>query len=411
MSHMNKSLSVSAFKCCKNKFSLSLKYKKGFIGILLSFCLIILTVLPENVMGATTDSALEVNAHSAILLDVASNKVIYEKNADEAVAPSGIFKTMSLLLFMEAMDRGELSMDTMITVSQSAAKLGGMSAFLDANAQYSTETLLKSVAMISANDACLALAEKLCGSEEVFVKRMNDRAKELGLTNTVFTNATGMNDTKQHSTARDLAIISQALIKYDKLLKLSKQYMESIKHNEGRVSELTNPNRLVRFYAGCDGLQTGSNNEAKYCICATALRENQRLVCVVLGANNNSDRNEAAGKLLDYGFANYTSVLLIRKNDVIKKNAVVKSGIQTTVPLVAKDQLALLLTKGAEKGITKEIELDENLIAPLEEGQKVGIIKFVKDGIIVAQTDIITQVAVERASIMDFVIRIINYWF
>ncbi|MHB1315224.1 MAG: D-alanyl-D-alanine carboxypeptidase family protein [Christensenellales bacterium] len=381
-----------------------------WFAILLS-CLMIFTILPQKVRAVTPETAFDVNADAAVLIDVGSGTVIYEKNGDQSVPSSGVFKTMSLLLIMEAMERGELAMDTMVTVSQHAAKQGGMSAFLETNEQCSAETLLKSVAMISANDACMALVEKISGSEEVFVARMNERAGELGLKNTVFMNATGAEDAGQHSTAKDLAVISKELVKYDKLLKSSKQYMETLKHGDGRISELTNPNRLVRFYPGCDGLQTGSNQKAKYCVSATALRDNQRYIAVVTGADNNAKRSEAASKLLDYGFANYTSVLLVRKNEIIKKAAPVKGGIKSAVTIVAKDQLALLLGKGSERGIMKEIEIEENLAAPLAQGQKVGVLRFVKDGVILAQTDIITEISVDKADIIDYILRILGFWF
>ena len=374
-------------------------------------CLCVFTLFPLNGICAPSQPALDIDAEAVVVLDAVTGTVVYEKNAEKEISSSGVFKTMSLLLFMEAVDRGELTMDTTVSISTNAAKQKGMSAFLEANGQYTVETLLKSVAMISANDACMALAEKITGSEETFVQKMNEKAETLGLTNTVFTNCTGLLDATQHTTAKDIAVISRELVAYSQLLKYSKIYMDTLKHSGSRVSELTNPNRLVRFYPGCDGLQTGSNLDAKYCMAATAQRDNQRFIAVVMGSTNSTNRSEAAKKLLDYGFANYTSVLLIRANENINKTVKIKDGVQSKVAVAAKDQVALLMEKGTEKGISKEIELEEELAAPVEIGQKVGVVRFIKDGEVLAQTDIVSVAAVEKAYLMDYFLKIIRLWF
>jgi len=273
--------------------------------------LISFLLLPAMLIGLFSFSAsaaetpdLAIDAQSAILIEASTGQVFYEKNADEALPPASVTKIMTLLLVMEAIDSGSIALSDMVSVSDYASSMGGSQVYLKAGETMSVEDLLKSVVIASANDAAVALAEFLMGSEEAFVKRMNERAKELGMENTNFENTNGLDDTAENHliSARDIATMSRELIKHEKILEYSSTWMDSIRNGE---FGLTNTNRLIRFYSGANGLKTGSTSKAKFCISASAKRDGMQLIAVIMGSPTRDIRNECAKKLLDYGFANY----------------------------------------------------------------------------------------------------------
>ena len=350
---------------------------------------------PDPVRAETLP--FEVNAKAAVLMDAASGQVIYEKNADELYDVAGMIKLMSALILSEAIESGTLSLTDTANVSSSAAGLGGMSAFLAAAQSYSVETLFKCMLMISANDATVALAEKLVGSSEAFVARMNERAKQMGLSS-VFTSPTGHRATGQGMSARDAAKIARELSKHSTALMYSAIYMDELIHADGRRTELVNPNRLVRFYSGCDGLATGSNSSG-YSGTFTAERNGTRYIAVVIGASNSENRSAIAQKLLDHAFANYESVVVIEKGKGVAKDVPIDGGRKKTVHGVAGETLSLLLKKGEAAGISKEVEVTEELTAPVEAGQKMGELIVKLNGVELARVPVVACETVEKATI------------
>ena len=305
---------------------------------------------------------------SCILTEASTGEVLYEYNPDEALPPASVTKIMTLLLVMEAVDDGRLGWDEMVQTSEYAASMGGSQVFLKPGEEMSVAEMVKCVVVSSANDAAVALAEKVAGSEENFVAKMNDRAKELGMTNTVFKNTNGLDDTVEgHVTsARDIAIMSRELItKHPKILEYSSIWMDTIRNG---AFGLTNTNRLIRFYRGANGLKTGSTSKAKFCISATAERDGMELIAVVMAAETRDSRNEAAKKLLDYGFANWELAKLgageLEKMPVL-------GGIESEVGLVAA-QTSAVVTKGSAAKIERVFELPEKISAPVGEGEEVG---------------------------------------
>ena len=273
---------------------------KKFCSLIIVFAiLLIFFIVP------VTAAEMQFDAKSVILVEASTGKVLYENNADEALPPASVTKVMTLLLVMEAIDDGKISLDDMVPVSNNAASMGGSQVYLEPGEQMSVDEMIKCVVVSSANDAAVALAEFVAGSEEIFVEKMNERAKELGMVNSTFENTNGLDDTVSNhlTSARDIAIMSRELIKHPKILEYSSIWMDTIRNG---AFTLTNTNRLIRFYNGANGLKTGSTSKAGFCISATALRDNMQLIAVVMGAPNRDTRNEIAKKLLDYGFANYT---------------------------------------------------------------------------------------------------------
>ena len=263
---------------------------------------LVIVITPVCAITPANSENFDVEAKSAVLMDFNTGTVLYEKNPDEPLPPASVTKIMTLLIIMEALDSGELSADEIVTVSEYAASMGGSQVFLEAGETMPINDFLKSIIIASANDCAVAMAEAVCGSEEVFVARMNQRAKELGMKNTHFENATGLDDdVSNHLTsARDIAIMSRELMKHDKIFEYTTTWMDSIRNG---AFGLTNTNRLIRFYKGATGLKTGSTGKAGFCISATAKRDGLHLIAVIMGSETRDIRNNAAKKLLDYGFS------------------------------------------------------------------------------------------------------------
>lgn len=318
---------------------------------------------------------LNLNCKSAILMEADTGRVLYEQNADEALPPASVTKVMTLLLVMEAIDEGKIKLEDMVSTSERAASMGGSQIFLKVGEQMTVEDMVKSVVIASANDAACALAEFVSGSEEAFVKAMNDRAAELGMKNTNFENTNGLDDTAQNhvTSARDIAIMSAELIKHETILKYSSIWMDTVRGGE---FGLTNTNRLVRFYRGCTGLKTGSTSKAGFCISATAKRDGMHLVCVIMGAETRDIRNAEAQKLLDYGFANY-GVYQHEPEELADLR--VKGGVYDNVP-IKYDAFSCVAEKSAVGKIQCKIELPDSVFAPLKKGDEVGKAIFILDG-------------------------------
>lgn len=311
---------------------------------------------------------------SAILMDAATGTVLYEQNANEPLPPASVTKIMTLLLVMEAVKEGRIALTDTVTTSARAASMGGSQVFLKEGETMSVEDMVKSVVIASANDCAVALAEYTAGSEEAFVARMNEKAAALGMANTHFENTNGLDDTaKNHVTsARDIAIMSRELIRYDTILQYSSTWMDSIR---GGAFGLTNTNRLVRFYPGCNGLKTGSTSRAGFCVSATAKRGDLSLICVIMGAENRDVRNRAAAKLLDMGFAGYSAYA-----NEGKELTLPTEGATIPTATVRYAAFGAVVAKGSAGRVAVRVELPEKLTAPLAAGEEVGTVVFTLDG-------------------------------
>ena len=305
---------------------------------------------------------------AAILVEPESGQVLFEQNADVPRPVASVTKVMTILLALEALAQGRVSLEDEFSVSQAAAGMGGSQVLLDVGEVQPFSVLLKSAIVGSANDASVAIAEALYGSESVFVERMNERARELGLTNTHFVNCTGLPAEGQQTTARDVAVMTMAMLPYPAYFDFSTVWLDEVDHGDGRITQRTNTNKPIRLYDGCDGGKTGSTNEAGYCISATARRGDMRLIAVVLGADTGSERFDIAAEMLDYGFAHYRLYPVAEKGTKVRGELPVTGGDSDGVPLVLDGDLTLLIQKGDEQGVQLVPDLPEAVEAPIAAG-------------------------------------------
>lgn len=312
---------------------------------------------------------------SAILTEASTGRVIFEKNADERRPVASVTKVMTILLTLEALDEGSVTEKDSVLVSEHAAGMGGSQAFLDANRSYPLGELLGSVIIASANDSAVALAEYLCGAEEAFVRRMNERAAQLGLANTHYVNCTGLPASDHYTTARDIARLSAQLDAHPRYYQYSTVWMKDFQHSGGRITQLTNTNRLIRFYPGCDGYKTGSTNEARYCISATAKKNGMRMIAVVLGSDASQTRFDEARSMLEYGFASVQLFTPISEGDSLDMTVPVRLGGRDGVSVVSGGTGTLLLRRGEQSGISLEAALLERVTAPVHRGDVLGEIR------------------------------------
>lgn len=336
----------------------------------------ILTGLPVSEAAAPVGDKLDIKAKSVVLMEPHTGQILYENNKDERLAPASVTKIMSLLLIMEAIENEKISLETTVSASEHAASMGGSQIWLEVGETMTVDELLRASVIASANDATVALAEAVAGSEEAFVQRMNQRAAELGMKNTTFVNACGLDADEHLTTAGDVAIMASALIKHDLIKKYSTVWMDALR---GGKSELVNTNKLVRYYKGATGLKTGTTSKAGCCVAATAERDGMELVAVVMGGENSNERFSGAKKLLDYGFANWAFTTLTA--DLSNAGVVpVKKGVGASVTPEASGKVDLLLEKGKTDQITQQLELAEQLEAPVAVGDEIGRVKFMLDG-------------------------------
>lgn len=344
---------------------------------------------------AEGNTDLGLNAKSAILMEESTGNILYESNPDERLPIASVTKVMTMLLIMEAVDSEKISLDDMVTVSENAMSYGGSTMFLETGEQLTVNDMLKGIAVASANDGCVAMAEHLAGSESAFVDMMNEKAKELGMENTHFMNTNGLDEDDHYSSARDVAIMSRELMKHETIFNYTSIWMDTLR---GGKFQLANTNKLIRFYDGANGLKTGSTSKALCCLSAAAKRNDMQLIAVVLGAPTSAERFASAKSLLDYGFANYAVNTQITAGDEVQKIAVEK-GVDKEVGVVAGDSCSTLVKKGQEDNITKEIKIDETITAPIEAGQKIGTMTISRDGEVIADIDLNASSAVEKKGI------------
>ena len=329
-----------------------------------------------TVSSAGAKSGLEINAKSVVLLEPKTKTLLYENNKDERLAPASVTKIMSLLLIMEAIDGEKISYDTKVTASAHAASMGGSQIWLKENEVMTVDELLRAAVIASANDATVALAEAVAGSEETFVEQMNAKAAQMGLKNTHFVNACGLDANDHYTSAFDVAVMSAELLGHEGIKKYSTVWMDALRNGK---SELVNTNKLVRYYSGATGLKTGTTSKAGCCVSATAERGGLSLVAVVMGAKTSNERFAGAKKLLDYGFANWSFCQVQAKPELLTP-VPVKGGLQKQIQPEAAGSLNLLLQKGKNAEITQTVTLPESLNAPVLTGQEIGKITLSQNG-------------------------------
>lgn len=358
-----------------------------------------------EISAVNTSGELElgVDVGGAYLIEASTGKVLYAENEFSAASPASVTKVMTLLLVCEALDAGKFSLTDTVTISAHAASMGGSQVFLEEGERITVEDLIKSTVIASGNDSAVALAELTAGSEAAFVKLMNKRAIELGLKKTSFENTTGLDDTtvNHYTCAADIGTMSRELIKHDIILKYSSIWQDTIRNGE---FTLTNTNRLVRYYDGCNGLKTGSTDKAGYCISATAKRGNMHLIAVIMGARTRDERNQAARELLDYGFANFA---LYEQGEEFIEDTDVLSGVKDSVALYSRP-FSCVVDKSKLAEIELVYDIPESLIAPIADGDVVGSIIYKVNGKQIGKSDIYTSEPVEKITFWDIFSRILK---
>ncbi len=348
------------------------------------------------------------NAESAILLEVSTGKVIYEKNANQKLAPASMTKVMSMLLIMEAIDNGKLSFEDDVVISDNASSMGGSQIFLQTGEKYKVRELLKGIAIASGNDAVVAMAEKVGGSVSSFVDLMNQKAKSLGLTNTHFDNPHGLESENHYTTAKDMSIMALELLKHEKILEFTSIYEDYLKKPDGSSVWLVNTNRLVRFYEGVDGLKTGFTNQAGYCITTTAKRGDLRLLSVVMKAETSDLRSKDTVSMLNYGFNTYKLDVLLKKEEELGEVKIEKG--KKTKTKVYLEQDVTILSKISDNAEVFDYNLVvEDIEAPIKENTKVGYLEVMdKEGHIIKEVDVVVNEEVEKASFLDLWTRVLQ---
>ena len=368
-----------------------------------SFLLTLIMFLSFITPIYANDLKLAEKAKSAILIEASTGEILFEKNADEKLHPASMTKMMSMLLIIEAIEDGILKWDQVIQVSENASSMGGSQILLETGEKMSVLDLFKGVAIASGNDAVVALAEAVAGSESNFVSMMNKRAKELGLTNTNFKNPHGLDDDNHYSTSRDMSIIAKELVKHDEVLKYTKVYEDYLRENTDRKIWLVNTNRLVRFYDGVDGLKTGYTEKAGYCMTATAMKDGMRIIAVVMGEETSKIRNQEVSEMLDYAFAQYKVVNMLSNKNLGKYR--VSNGKEEYVNVVPTSEVTMLKKKSeSNDNLSYEVKV-KNLKAPIKKGDNIGNLIIKENGNAVRTLTLTTDKDIPKASFLDLFFR------
>ena len=375
--------------------------------ILLFVCVFSFFVVKYDAKTVNADVVSGVKSPS-LLMDYDTGMVVHELNSKQRRPIASMVKIMTLLETYESIVEGKVSMDDDVTVSQRAADMGGSQVFLDAGSVHKLKDLIKTIVVASANDSCVAVAEHIDGSVENFVDSMNKKAEELGMNDTNFVNCTGLPAPNQYSTAKDVATMMKALLSLKcNYFEYSKIWMEDFVHPGGRVTGITNTNKLIKFYQGCDGGKTGYTNEAKHCLCATAKRGDTRLIAVVVGAPDSQTRFKEISDLFNFGFSNYETKIMLKQSDI--EEVELKNGTKETLKIAPLNELTIFGKKGEVKG-ELIVELKE-VKAPIKEGDIVGNAFVVNpDGIVLSKTDIVALEKIDKLSLFDSVKNILKEW-
>lgn len=367
--------------------------------LILIFLLILIPVVKAEEI-----EDLAPNAKSAIMIEASTGEILFQKNAYEKLPPASMTKMMSILLILEEIEKGNLKWDDEVVASETAASMGGSQIFLEAGEKMTVTELLKGISIASGNDATVAMAEKIAGTEEAFVKRMNERAKTLGLKNTHFVNSTGLDIDNHYSSAYDMSLIAKELVKHDKILEFTGTYEEYLRKDSDNPFWLVNTNRLVRFYKGVDGLKTGYTSSAGYCLTATAKREDMRLITVVMNEPDTSKRSSDTTKMLDYGYNVYTVENIIDNSTTIDKKKV-ELGKKEEVDIISKETITILSKKSdKDRNIVYKANIDK-IVAPVKKGDKVGTIDILEDNKVISTIEATVKEDINKASIFTILYR------
>lgn len=376
----------------------------------ISFLIVLLIAITQvSIIFADTEEAkLDIVSKSAVLMDASTGKILYEKNSHEKLPPASVTKVMTMLLICEALESGKIKEDDDVQISETAASMGGSQIFLESGEIQKVDTLLKSIAVASANDACVAMAEYVGGSVEEFVVLMNKRAKELGMNDTNFVNTNGLPVDNHYTSAYDIALMSKELLRHKKISKYLTTWMDEVVVGKKQAKiGISNTNKLVKHYTGATGVKTGFTQQAKYCLSASALRNNTHLIAVTLCAETSPIRFKDATSLLNYGFANYETVKICGANEKI---ATVKfeKGEKENVDLVAKDDLCVLIKKGGNKDFKKKVTIKQDLKLPIEKNTELGVVKVYRGKELVGETKIINTEDINKASYLQMLKRVVG---
>ena len=354
-----------------------------------------------------SESGLLSDGKSAILIDATTGKVLYEKNVHERFAPASMTKIMSMLLIMESIEEGNLKWDEKLVASEYASSMGGSQIFLQPNEKMSVKDLFKAVAIGSANDATIVFAERIAGTEKNFVNKMNKKAQQLGLKDTNFKNAVGLDEANHYSSAYDMAIMAKNLVKHEEIFKYTTIYEDYLRQDSDNKFWLVNTNKLIKTYEGADGLKTGYTKEAGYCLTATAKKGDLRLIGVIMGAKESNSRNSNMATLLDYGFNSYDMQTEIKKGSIVLNKKINKAK-NKKINIITKDNLSVLVKKGTKiKGLKYDIKLD-NIKLPIKKGETIGTISLKSKGKTLSKTNLIVNEEVKKANIFTLYYRLFN---
>lgn len=359
------------------------------------------TTNQEEAVSVNSAEALAIKGKSAYLMDFSSQTPIYYKNERERLPIASMCKIMTLILAFEAIDSGALAIDEEIMVSERAASMGGSQVFLEANAKYLVKDLIKSIVVCSANDSCVALAERIAGGEEIFTARMNEKAKQLGANDTLFANCTGLPKEPQYSCAKDVAVMLKELLSHNEYYEYGSVWMDKFAHPQGRFTEITNTNKLVRFYDGCDGGKTGFTNQAGFCLAATAKRNDMRIISVVIGEESSANRFADVRCMFDYAFANYCVTPIVEAEKVMEENVPVSAGKTKSLKGYPVRSSYAFSRRGEKADVRMETQYKEGLRAPINKGDIIGEIVVYKDGVEMDRIPLAASENVEFANFFD----------
>lgn len=374
---------------------------------LTTIIMVMILMLPLGIVShAEGEAVIDVKAKAALLMDASTGNVLYSFNENERLYPASVTKIMPLLLFMEALDSGKMTLTDIVTASPTAAGKGGSQIWLKEGEQMTVDELLRATAIGSANDACTALGEHLAGSETAFVKMMNDRAKELGMNNTNFVNCSGLDDdtTEHMTTALDIAKMSKELLSHERIKTYTTVWMDSLRNGE---TQLVNTNKLVRFYSGTTGLKTGTTSKAGHCLSASAERDGLHLIAVVLGAENSTDRFEGAKAMLNWGFANFETVTPTVDSSIFGEVKVLR-GVEDSIKPVVRGIKPLTLRTGEKSKLETVITVSEDVEAPVEKGQALGRVQIKLGDKVIAEFNLISEKAVEKTTLGHIMLRFLR---
>lgn len=384
--------------------------RKKIMVLILPIILAFMVLINPITFTFAVNENLAQNSKASILMEATSGEILFENNSLESIPIASVTKQMTLLLIFEKIKSGELDLNESLCASENAAHMGGSQVFIDANSNYYVKDLLKAIVIASANDASVMLAERISGSEDNFVSLMNEKAKELKLENTNYKNCTGLPAPSQYSCAKDVAKVMRKLLDYPLYFELSGIWMEDFSHPNGRVTQMANTNKLIRFYEGCDAGKTGSTNEAGFCLAATAKKGDLRLISVVLGADTSKNRFNDAKSQFEWGFANFQSSKVIDKTTDYSTFIKIQKAKESSFVITPEEDFCLVSKKGSNPVYEIKQDLKNNLSAPLKSGDIVGKLVVFKDENIVKEINLIILNNVESKNIFETTKSIFNEW-